>query len=228
MAGMDPKILAAVFASIAAIAVGTGGSGSLDNFQGINPQNMIGEFTNSPSGIADVLGEMNRKPVPNNSVTVEASLNSGNADLSVNSDALILKHFSTLISQERNITSDEAVTFHDYSGDLTFSTTNMTRIDGTYQGFSSSGVNVASQMRFTGGTDAGEIKLENISRQAMVLQDVDAKISSKEDSTVIERGSTSLNINSFSGEITFYSENASIIMKGEVDEVKAGGTTYSG
>lgn len=224
MTGMDPKIMAAVFASIAAIAVGTGGTGTLQDFQKMSPGEIIGQFSNSPS---DIISDLREKPVPENPVKITATI-SGEESISGTGKSLVLNDFTELVSEDRNISSDSEILFRDFSGRVELESNNLTGIEGSSSGFSSSGVSLSQSIQISAVTDAEEIRFSNISRQSVNLNSVDVRIKSRKDSTVIEKEDTSVDVNSFTGTVSYFRENSSLILEGDVDKVEAGGTTFSG
>lgn len=225
MAGMDPKIMTAVFASIAALAVGTGGSGSIDNFQNLNPQDLVGQFSTSPS---DIISQFSEKPEPENPVRTVIEIESASSSISIRSGGLLVQDFENLESSSREISSDESLKFLEFSGKTVLSTGNDTLISGKSNGFSSSGVSFRKSMKLNFRTDSEKISAENVSKTAVKMEDVNIRMESLEDSTVIQKENTKLKINSFSGDITLFSENMTVILDGEVDTLNAGGTSFEG
>lgn len=224
MTGMDPKILAAVFASIAAITVGTGGSGDIESFHDIEPNKILENF-DSPS--TDFLENFNRNPVPNNSVTVTVQPNSGSMNLKIDADRLRLTGFEKLVSANKNITSDSEVILTDYSGTIELTNTNMSRIKGFSTGFESSGVKVSEETNLNGLTETDAIKAENVSRNKISLKNVDFEMVAEE-GTRLEKKDANFKINSFSGKASFYRNSSTLILEGGIDRFNSGGASFSG
>lgn len=216
--------MAAVFASIAAIAVGTGGGGSLDSIQDLSPGEMIGKFTDSPSNI---LSDLRERPEPVNPVKINAELDKS-TELKLDSERLVLEEFEKIVSERRNISSDRRTEFFDFSGRLVFQPENLTEIRGTVSGFSSSGVTFSQNMNLKAATDAEKVKIQNVERERINVKSSSLRIESLNGSTVIEKEDTNLKINSFSGDVTYHSENSSLAFRGDVSTVDAGGTSFSG
>lgn len=224
MAGMDPKILAAVFASIAALAVGTGGT-SVDNFQNMNPENMVGQFFNSGTGL---LENINENPVPENRVRVSIQVKSDSGRLDLRNSDLRVSDFSELESPSKKITSDEAITFEGFTGSVKISRENRTLVSGSSNGFSSSGVNFTKKLDLDFRTDSELVEITGISMTGIKFEEVDVKMRSEADETVIQKGGSRLDINSFSGNAEIYPENMTIMLDGKVDKLDAGGTSFTG
>lgn len=222
---MDPKIMAAVFASIAALAVGTGGSGSIDNFQNVDAQQILGQISSSPGNI---LSQFSEKPKPENSVTTVVELNADRSPVKIRNGDLQVNDFNELKSKSREISSDSELTFLDFNGRTVMNRENGTVVSGKTKGFSSSGVSFRKSMTINFLTDSSHIKAVNVSKTSIDLGDVNVSMESNEDSTVIQKANTRLKINSFSGNISIFQENMSLIFHGEVDKLEAGGTSFTG
>lgn len=222
---MDPKIMAAVFASIAALAVGTGGSGSIDNFQDVDAQQILGQISSSPGNI---LSQFSEKPEPENSVTTVVELNSDRSPIKIRNGDLQVNDFNELKSKSREISSDSELTFLDFNGRTVINRENGTVVSGKTRGFSSSGVSFRKSMTINFATDSSHIRAVNVSKTSIDLGDVNVSMESNEDSTVIQKDNTRLKINSFSGDISIFQENMSLVFRGDVDKLEAGGTSFTG
>lgn len=224
---MDPKILAAVFASIAAIAVGTGG-GSLDSMQGfqdLSPEGLVGQFSGSTTGL---LGQFTEKPEPENMVRVTVVSDSDSVNLGLDASELRIQGFDELESKNRRIESDESIIFTGFDGRIELDRVNETSVSGRSQGFRSSGVNFTQGMSLDFSTDSEFLQLDGVSRNAFRLEDVDVKMVSDTDDTVIEKGDADVRINSFSGQVDIYPGNMTILLEGKVDRFESGGTAFTG
>lgn len=224
---MDPKILAAVFASIAALAVGTGGTSidNFENFQEANPQRMIGQFMGSSTGLLDGFSE---RPDPTNSVKISVKVNSDQTDLKLRNAELSIEDFTKLKSPSRTISSDEDITFLGFSGDVEIEDDNSTLVDGVGNGFRSSGVNYTEKLDLRFMTDSNDIYADDVEKTKFELANVNVEMESKTGSTVIQKGNSSLKINSFSGDVRIYPENMSFVLDGKVARLEAGGTEFTG
>ena len=222
---MDPKILAAVFASIAALTVS--GSGSVDDLQNFDPGNFLDGVGDLPIDIGGLVGQITERPEPENRVTVTATLNSDQASLSTENAVLEVEAFERLKSDSRVIESDQRISFRDFSGKVLLSKNSSTGLEGQSSGFSSSGVNVTEKMDIKFDTNASRILLSDVERSKISLEDVDVEMSSEE-GTEISQSSSPLKINSFSGDITVLPEENRIRFEGLVDRFEAGGASFSG
>lgn len=223
---MDPKILAAVFASIAALTVS--GSGSVDDFQNFDPGNFLdGNIGDLPVDIDNIIGQMTDRPEPENSITVTATLNSEQASLSAENAILEVEAFDRLKSDSRVIESDQRISFRDFKGEILLEKNSSAGLEGQSSGFSSSGVNVTEAMKINYDTNASRILLSNVERSKISLEDVDVEMNSEE-GTELSQSDSPLKMNSFSGDITVLPGENTIRFEGLVDRFEAGGASFSG
>lgn len=224
MPAMDPKIMAAVFASVAAIAIGTGGSGSLEDLKISDPGEIIGDRFN-PS---DILSGTNDRNVPNTTVKITAELNANSTGMKVNSKKIIFRNYQKIVLGPDNISSDDYVTVNDFQGVLTLNQKdNLTGVRGSSNGFRSSGVLVSGERDIEGFTDSENFEIINNSVEKLTLKDVDASIKSVEDSTLIEKDNSNLRLEKFRGNTTVFDENNTVIFKGIVTKAEADGASLS-
>jgi hypothetical protein len=223
MASMDPKILAAVFASIAALAVGSGG-GSMDGIQNFTDGDIMSGIS-LPS--SDILDKLREKPEPTENVTVTATMSSNKSSIKLESGELSVSNFERLSSGDRKLDSDHELSFRTYKGTVILQEPNSTLIRGSSQGFTSGGVNLSQKFKMGFETDAEEIAASGIERKKITIKDVDVEMVSG-DGTEISRKDTNLNINSFSGIVRLNPAGGEIVLEGRVDRLEAGGTVFKG
>ena len=224
MTGMDPKILAAVFASIAAIAVGTGGTGSVDNFQNIQPQDIIDSLSDTSKFFPKNIEE---KPEPENEVKITMEANSDNAGIQLQNSDITVQDFTKLESESKIIRSDEPLTFSGFTGNIEIYRDNETVIYGNSEGFASSGVNFTQKLNLDFRTGSESIVAEKVEKTGISLEEADVEVISQEEDTTIEKGNSPVDINSFSGKMSIYPDNMTVILNGKVDKVEAGSTVYN-
>jgi hypothetical protein len=220
---MDPKILAAVFASIAALAVGSGG-GSIDGIQNFTDGDIMSGIS-LPS--SDILDKLREKPEPTENVTVTATMSSNKSSIKLEAGELSVSNFERLSSGERKLESDHKISFKDYTGTVVLRESNNTEIKGGSQGFNSGGVNLSQRFKMGFKTDAENIVASGIKRKKIKVKDVDVQMVSA-DGTEISRTDTNLNINSFSGIVRLNPVSGEIVIEGRVDRLEAGGTVFKG
>ncbi|NMI88947.1 hypothetical protein GLU26_00380 [Nanohaloarchaea archaeon] len=217
---MDPKIMGAVLASIAAVAIGTGG-GSLQ-IEDLSTGNMLGQFTESPTSILPLGEEKQKDP---KKVIVTARIDNI-SKINIESERVHLEDVDSLYSEDRRIESDGNITLDDFSGIATFKQDGDAGLDGSISGFSSSGVNVQQDIELAARTDAKRLEIIGIDSEKISLEPSYTKIRSENSSTVIEKENSPLKVSSFRGNITYYTSNTSLEMSGNVTEVKAGKVSF--
>ena len=212
--------MGAVLASIAAVAIGTGG-GSLQ-IEDLSTGNMLGQFTESPTSILPLGEEKQKDP---KKVIVTARIDNI-SKINIESERVHLEDVDSLYSEDRRIESDGNITLDDFSGIATFKQDGDTGLDGSISGFSSSGVNVQQDIKLAARTDAKKLEIIGIDTEKISLEPSYTKIRSENSSTVIEKENSPLKVSSFRGNITYYTSNTSLEMSGNATEVKAGKVSF--
>ena len=212
--------MGAVLASIAAVAIGTGG-GSLQ-IEDLSTGNMLGQFTESPTSILPLGEEKQKDP---KQVLVTARIDNI-SKININSERVHLEDVDSLYSEDRQIRSDGNITLDNFSGIATFKQDGDTGLDGSISGFSSSGVNVQQDIKLAARTDAKKLEIIGIDTEKISLEPSYTKIRSENSSTVIEKENSPLKVSSFRGNITYYTSNTSLEMSGNATEVKAGKVSF--
>ena len=212
--------MGAVLASIAAVAIGTGG-GSLQ-IEDLSTGNMLGQFTESPTSILPLGEEKQKDP---KKVIVTARIDNI-SKINIESERVHLEDVDSLYSEDRRIESDGNITLDDFSGIATFKQDGDAGLDGSISGFSSSGVNVQQDIKLAARTDAKKLEIIGIDTEKISLEPSYTKIRSENSSTVIEKENSPLKVSSFRGNITYYTSNTSLEMSGNATEVKAGKVSF--
>ena len=212
--------MGAVLASIAAVAIGTGG-GSLQ-IEDLSTGNMLGQFTESPTSILPLGEEKQKDP---KKVIVTARIDNISS-IDIKSERVRLEDVDSLYSEDRRIESDGNITLDDFSGIATFKQDGDAGLDGSISGFSSSGVNVQQDIELAARTDAKKLEIIGIDSKKISLEPSYIKIRSENSSTVIEKENSPLKVSSFRGNITYYTSNTSLEMSGNATKVKAGKVSF--
>ena len=213
--------MGAVLASIAAVAVGTGGAGDFNELTNLQTENMLGQFTESPTGFLNQQNnEKSTKPV-----TITAEIDN-TSRIEVESRKMILRNVSKISSDKRIITSNENITLNNFSGEIIANNNAPTQLRASTSGFKSSGVEVKQETELDAKSDAKIIALKHVRDSSLSLKPAYTKIESRNSSTVIEKEKTSLEINSFTGNMTYFHQNSSFTFKGSIVDVKAGQVSF--
>lgn len=222
MTAMDPRILAAVFASIAALTVS--GTGAIDSFDELNSGGLT-DGIEIPSTIDDVIGHITENPEPEHRVTITAEFKSVETQLEIGESTLTASNFTSLESDARKIESSENVEFSDFTGLLKIS--NTTVLQGRSEGISSGPLNLTEDMHLNLETDAEELTVSDAERMPVSMDNVDIELNA-DAGTDITTDNAPLEINSFTGKITVRPEVGTVVFEGLVDTVDAGSTRFSG
>ncbi len=222
MTAMDPRILAAVFASIAALTVS--GTGAIDSIDELNTGGLT-DGIELPSSIDEVLGHITENPEPEHEVSITAEIKSVETQLEIMESTVTASNFDSLESEARKIESSEEVEFSNFTGLIEIS--NNTFIQGWSEGLSSGPMNLTEDMHLDLETDAEELTVTEAERMPVSMDNVDIDLTS-ESGTDITTDNAPLEINSFTGEITVRPEEGKVVFEGLVDTVEAGSTSFSG
>ena len=219
---MDPKILAAVFASIAALTMS--GTGSMEEIQNLEGQNFIQDME-LPFDIGNILGNIREGPEPENRARIEVEFKSFETKLDTSGKILHVENYTLLNSDKRDFQSTNPIEFKDFKGSLKFS--NETNIKGKTSGFRYQGLNYSEKMRIGLSTDATDIRITDMEKERIKLGNVDIDFEA-ESGTGISAENAPLEVNSFTGNITIHPDEERLVIDGFVDKVKAGTTSYGG
>ncbi len=224
---LDGKVLAAVFASLAAIAAAINGGGldpgevksSTISAPGDNSFNDI--IPSSLSSLTDFF----QNPEPENDIYAALTV----ADLEeseLNLDAKSLEPRNMTVYQlgSREVISDEDVYFYGFRG--TIEPGQVTDIQGSSRGLISSGVNISGSMNVNEEVSTDLVRIEGVDRAKINLRNIEGEIDANSTTTTINNPETDLKINSFSGRMLIYPDNESIVLDGKVDRVEAGKLSF--
>lgn len=219
---MDPKILAAVFASIAALTMS--GTGSMEDIQNLESQSFLQDFE-LPFELDNIVGDIREGPEPENKARIDVRFKSFETILEASGKSLIVKNYTHMNSTKRGFQSTQPVEFREFSGSIKLS--NVTGITGESSGFHYQDLNYTQNMNLGLSTDTSEIRVREVERQKINLENVDIEFKS-ESGTGINAENAPLNVNSFTGNITVYPDKKKMVLLGFVDQVEAGTTSYGG
>lgn len=231
---LDVKILAAVFASLAAFAVSFNG-GSLDPGDMDLEDNLdddledrfsFGDLTDNPwEKIKDMVST---QPEPENSVKASLTVeNLHQQDINIRkSGSLHIDDFRDLSIGVKQVSSDEDIVLHGFRGSL--GPGNVSVAEGSFSSLTSSGVNVTGAMSVDEEVNSTVLKVRDIERSPITFTGVGGSIESDSASTQFGDGSRSVEINSFSGDLTVFTQNETVVLDGRVDRLEAGGFSFGG
>ncbi len=223
---LDGRILAAVFASLAAIAAAVGGghvdAGSLktDNFR------------SAKSGFSDLLpgplksfGDFFQNPEPETEMSAVLEVDDlGDQRLTVDAGRLFVKNLTSTSLDSKTLHSDESIVFYGFSGWLEAG--QPLELKGRSKGLVSSGVNVSGSLGVSEDVDTEFVRIDRVERSALSFDSVTGRVESNSTSANIRSSDTSLEIDSFSGNISIFSSNGTVVLRGKVHSLTAGEVSF--
>jgi hypothetical protein len=217
---MEARILAAVFASIMALAVGiNGGSLNQADVEDIDAQHknlLEGIFPES----VDIFSMLSNRAEPTKTVTVNITA-PGEETINLTDASFSAENLTSYSSESFSISSDSEVTLTGFSGEIVFD--NTTEVSGRATGYLSSGVNSSRSFDFEKELDTKRVSITDAERVKISFSKVSGTVES--DSSTSTINSSNLEIDSFSGNITAYPEEDRYMFEGKINELKAGGLT---
>lgn len=222
---LDGKILAAVLATLTAVAVSTG--------QGVEPQNLevdtpttddfsFQDIFDSP--IKNLRNMFTETPEPENEVRATLQVtNLQDETLNLKGPRIVPSATTEATVGGSKVTSDSNIEFYGFEGVL--KPVNSTLISGTVEGVYTSDVNISGEAAVSEELNSSRLEIRNVRESRINLGKVTGSIESGSSSTNF--GSTRpLNINSFSGDILLYPGNRTVILDGRVSRLEAGDFTF--
>lgn len=225
---LDAKIMSAVLVSLAAIATATGGGT-------VEPSNLDAETVTSTGFLTDlnsnpidsIKNALVTRPEPENEVSAELSIEGLKGEkIKMQKSKFSAENFTQASLGSKKMDSDEALTLHRFNGNLEIGTAS--KLKGTAGSATSSGVNVSGGLAISEKLDSKVLKVQNTERIPLKFSEAEGVVRSGSTSTEFRNGSRSLNINSFSGSITVYPSNNTLLLDGKVDELEAGDFSFGG
>lgn len=210
---MDLKILAAVFTTLAAVfvAMNAGGLSAPENGTGL--QGLLPGFL-SPEPAQ-----------PQTPVSANIKVLTDNTTLNVNGNVTI-DGLTQYLSDDVDIQSNSDIEFKNFEGNLMIG--NKSRISGSAEGFTSNGVQVARNFQLEKQLNTSLIQIKGAERVGLRFERADIDLEATNSSSGITETNTSVNIESFTGNITVMPEQMSISLDGNISTVEAGQTTFGG
>lgn len=218
---MDPKILTAVFFSLAAVATGM-------DMGTVTPQNVTEVELDGGEGISGlstgfgILDQLlaSQRPEPDNQVEIKletpdkVNFRTRSADITVEG----LEEYNST----RKITSDSEITFLDVRGEHSFGINDS--IDGRAGGFSSSGVEAA--LKFPLRIKPVEtVNYVNVERIKLSFANSTGEVVS--DGGTINLNQSDVSINSFTGNISYDPGDDGYELEGLVNSLNSGDVSIS-
>ncbi|MFB6190367.1 MAG: hypothetical protein ABEJ91_02235 [Candidatus Nanohaloarchaea archaeon] len=223
---LDGKVLTAVLASLAAIGAAiNGGDVNAERLQS-NKISAPGEFSFNdlvPESISS-LDKFLQNPEPENPVkAVFVSEDINDEKLKVKDARLRASNFTSISFGGKTATSDEQIALYGFTGELLPG--EVTEVNGRSRGFTTSGVNISGSLQVRRELDADRISVTDVRRAALKLKEVSGTVSTNTSSAEVKEP-RKVSINSFSGSITVFPGNSTIVLDGKVDRLESGSFSF--
>lgn len=225
---LDMKVLTAVFASLVAVATGMNG-GNLDAATSEAPDSLgledISSLGSNP--LQNLRSMFVESPEPENEMRAELKVGSlRNERIRTEGATLRIDDLKSFEMATNKVSSDEEIVLQGFSGSL--KPGNNTLVKGSANGFTSSGVNVSGVLNVDEKIGTERVEIAGIEKLSLSFSEVEGEISSESASTTFRNGTRALNINSFSGTVTVFPRNNTVILDGKVDRFEAGEFSFGG
>lgn len=224
---LDAKVLAAVFASLTAVATTmNGGSFQPDMaVEGISAEGLnTPDFFGSDSRLEKLRSLLTSRPEPTNNVQATLKISDlNNQKVNLRKSTIYIPDLREVNLDSKMMSSDQDIVFNGLKGDIKFNDPAV--LQGTANSVTSSGVNVSGSVNVNQEINSSSIVIEEKGRSKISFSDVEADITyeNKSDQTLT---TDSFKIDSFSGRKTIYLENNTVILDGKINSLTAGDFSY--
>lgn len=225
---LDGRVLAAVLASLTAIAAGLGGGGlSMDQVKDstISAPGSSSFADLSPDSL-NLLDRFIEKPEPENEMNaVLVSENLKEEEFSFKGASISTSDFRRIKFSGKTLESEESIELYGFTG--TLNPGNATELKGQSSGLLTGGVNVSGGFDVMQEIEAGALDVKGIEKSEIELESasIDLKTESDDYTTSAPRN---VKINSFSGDMRIYFSNSTILLDGKVDRLESGDFSFGG
>ncbi len=224
---IDGRIMAAVLASLAAVAAAISGGGFSADQVKESTVSAPGEFSFNdlmPESLS-ALERFFENPEPESEMkAVLVSSNLDGESFRVTDTRVHASNFSRMELSGKTLESDDDIELYGFTGEVMPG--NTTELSGMSNGLLTSGVNVSGGLNTHQELETGRLDLEGVERSRFEMQ-ASGEIESAGSSTEI-RDARRVSIDSFSGDIRIYPGNSTIVLDGMVHELESGDFSFGG
>jgi len=219
---MEPRILAATLATLATIFAGlNGGAFTADDIRNTElADQQITQKSGLNSLMPDIplLDKLTQRPEPKNQVRAVIQIKDA-SNLKLRKAKIKAENLNQIKTSRMNIDSDQDIQFQGFTGKIEFN--NKTRFNGRSTGLNTSGVNLTTPTTLDTEASTRKIQVRNTNKSKLKFSKASIK-PAKGSEFGINTENTNLNINSYTGDITVYTENKTLVLNGKVDTLEAG------
>lgn len=228
---LDAKVLAAVFASLTAVATAMNGGGFQPNMavedvssQGISLSDVAGSGS-TLSTLEKLRDLFTSRPEPTNNVRATIEIEGlDNEKIDLRDASIHISDLRKVNLGSRKMSSDEDIVFNGLRGDINFEPA---VVQGTAKSVTSSGVNISGSVKVNHEINSSNILIDEKGRSKISFSDVDAELR-YEDKSEQTLSTEEFKIDSFTGTQTIYLENNTVVLDGKVNSLTAGDFSYGG
>lgn len=226
---LDAKVLAAVFASLTAIATAMNG-GSFQPDMAVDGVSAglsdVPDFGGSSSTIDKIRDLFTSRPEPTNNVEATLTISDlDNEKMNLEKSTVRTSNLTEVNLGSKKMSSDENIVFNGLGGSMNLGDPIV--LKGNANSITSSGVNVSGTFNLNQEINSSRIVIEEKGRAKISFSDVEADITyeNKSEQTL---STEQFKIDSFSGRTTIYPGNSTVILDGKVNSLTAGEFSYGG
>lgn len=223
---LDGRVLAAVLTTLAAIAAAINGGG-LDAQQ-LKSSSLSSPGDTSFASVSDSVPEpfarFFDRPEPENDARVYLEVSNWKK-LSVKNAGLEAQNFTSAKVSGSRVNSDSGIKFYGFTGSVTPGKSS--KIKGRAAGFYSSGVNFSGSTSVSEELRTSRIDIRDTRRTSLKIKEAGGRVDAESTSTAISSPET-VEIDSFSGDITVWPRNRSMVLDGRINRLEAGEVIFGG
>lgn len=229
---LDAKVLAAVFASLTAVATTMNGGSFQPEMavEGVSAEGVnVPDFAGSEETLSTIdrlRSLLNSRPEPENNFQAKIELEDlENEKINLRKSSIHISNLREVNLGSRIMSSDQDIVFNSLRGEIKFNDPAV--LKGTANSVTSSGVNVSGSVRVNQEINSSNIVIEEEGRSKISFSNVEADITyeNKSEQTL---STDEFEIDSFSGQKIVYVENNTVILKGKINSLTAGEFSYGG
>lgn len=226
---LDAKVLAAVFASLTAVATAMNGGGFQPDMavEGVSSGEInLPDFADSGSTLNQLRDLLTSRPEPTNNI--QATIEIGDLDdeeINLQNSTIYVSGLRKVKLGSNTMSSDEDITFKGLKGNINFD--DIATIQGSASSITSSGVNFSGSVNVNEEVNSSSIVIKEKGRSKVSFSDIEADIEyeNKSEQTL---DTEKFSIDSFTGKTTVYLENNTVVLDGKVNSLTAGEFSYGG
>jgi len=226
---LDAKVLAAVFASLTAVATTMNGGSIQPDMavEGISADGLsTPDFLGSDSGLEKLRSLLTSRTEPANNIRATLEISDlDNEKVNLRKASIYISDLREVNLGSKTMSSDQDIVFNGVKGDIKLNEPVI--VQGNANSVNSSGVNISGSVNLNQEINSSKIMIEEKGRSKISFSNVEADIAykNKSDQTL---STDRFKIDSFSGRTIIYLENNTVVLDGKINSLTAGEFSYGG